>query len=282
LESREISIDLIDEPSFDVRSWISREELEELAGSIQAVGILQDIRVFEKDGRYEIEDGHRRFLAAKMIGLQFVPCKIVTDQAGKREIHKLHANLHSEKLSPIEQARTLLALREQFQYTPDELAKLMGRSYSRIMQLLGLLNFDECLVQAMEGKIISESAARLLMQIPDPERRPYYIEYIRNGGASIDMIRSWVAQEQVWANTPSAPPELTLDKAPDVTITYPTQRCVCCRRQERSDKLFMFKVCPDCFDTVNQVLPSIYAAMQKEGEEEKPVEPIKEEEWGGI
>lgn len=258
-----VSIDQIDEPSYDVRIWISREDLEELAESINAVGILQPLRLFEKNGRYEIEDGHRRFLAAKMANVSVVPAMIIDSQEGKREFHKLHANLHAERLSPIELSRTLNDLKDRFHYDNEELAKLMGRSVSRVSQILNLINMDPNLVRAMEERFISETAARLLQQIPDPERRVYYISYIKDGGATVDTIRSWVAQEKVWAETPKAAPQLEESNAPRVDITYPTQRCSCCRKQVRMDALHRLPICPDCYDEVNQLIPAIYADMKR-------------------
>ena len=67
-----VSIDEIDEPEDELRSEISQEKFDELVASIKTIGIIQPLALAQNEARYQIICGHRRFMAAKAIGLFLV------------------------------------------------------------------------------------------------------------------------------------------------------------------------------------------------------------------
>ena len=275
----EISIDLIDEPSYDVRDTIMREGLEELSNSIRQVGVLKPIRVFERDGRYEIEDGHRRYLAARMAELPTIPCLVIDSPAKERDLKKLHANLFSEDLTPIELSRTLHHLIDEFGYTQEELARLMGKSQGRISQILSLTRLPEDIVEAMEDRKISEHIGRALGQITDDSKRQYYLRYAIDGGATIDTVRGWVAREKAAEMAPEPPPEVPPAEVKPEEYPAPKGRCSCCRKDFQLDHLMIMKFCGECYTDLRNIMPELYKAMkmEREGRNEQP-EPEPEQE----
>ena len=56
------------------RKHFSQEELEELADSIRTLGLLQPLTVRRRNGSWELIAGERRLRAAKLAGLEEVPC----------------------------------------------------------------------------------------------------------------------------------------------------------------------------------------------------------------
>ncbi|MBW1999380.1 MAG: ParB/RepB/Spo0J family partition protein [Deltaproteobacteria bacterium] len=251
MKLEEISIDLIDEPEYDVRDTIMREGLEELANSIKQVGVLKPIRVFERDGRYEIEDGHRRFLASKMAGIPTIPCLVIDSPAKERDLKKLHANLFSEDLTPIELSRTLHHLIDEFGYTQEELARLMGKA---------------------------------LGQITDEGKRKYYLRYAIDGGATIDTVRGWVAREKAAEMAPEPPPEIPPAEVKTEEYPAPKGRCSCCRKDFQLDHLMIMKFCGECYTDLRNIMPELYKAMkmEREGRQEEPQNqnPTQTEERG--
>ena len=279
MELREISIDLIDEPEYDVRDTILREGLEELANSIKQVGILKPIRVFERNGRYEIEDGHRRYLAAKMAELPTIPCLVIDSPEKERDLKKLHANLFSEELTPIELSRTLHHLIDEYGYTQEELARLMGKSQGRISQILSLTRLPEDIIEAMEDRKISEHVGRALGQITDDAKRKYYLRYAIDGGATIDTVRGWVAREKAAEKAPEPPPETPPIEVKPEEIPAPRGRCACCKKDFQLDHLMIMKFCGECYTDLRNIMPELYKAMkiEREGQKEQ-AEPKPEEE----
>ena len=261
---KEIPIDQIDEPEYDVRTQIIAEGLDSLSESIRAVGVLQPIRVFEKDGRYEIEDGHRRYLAAQMAGLTSIPCFIVDSLQEFRELKKLHANLNREDLTAIEIARTLKHLKDNYGYKTDDLCRVMRKSQGRISQLLSLLNYDPVLQDAILDRQISEQIARELHKIKDTRKRHYYLKYAIDGGATINTVKGWAARE---AAAEVAPVENISQGsyAPSEAAEYtPKGRCSLCRHDLVMDSLMIMKFCGECYTQLRNILPSLRQAIKEE------------------
>jgi ParB family chromosome partitioning protein len=278
MRSKQIPIDQIDEPSYDVRDTLLREELEELARSIKIVGVLQPIRVFERNGRYEIEDGHRRYLAAKMAGKQVVPCIIVKSKPHESDIYKLHANIFSKDLTPIELSRTLHHLMDDYGYTQEDLAQLMGKSQGRISQILSLTKLPDDIVEAMEDRKISEHIGRELGKLENKKKRKYYLRYAIDGGATIDTVRGWVAREKAEA---ALSPEETQEQSPRPTIPAPEApkgRCSCCKSDFVLDSLMIMKFCGECYTDLRNIMPELYKAMKQERIAQERQEPETERE----
>lgn len=264
MKLKQIPLDLIDEPEYDVRTQIVLEELEELASSIKAVGVLKPLRVFERDARYEIEDGHRRYLSAKMVDVQVLPCIVIKSGDAEREYKKLHANLHSSMLTPMEQARTLHHLREKYGYSIEDLCQVMGKSQGRISQILALINYAPDIKELMEDRKISEHIGRALNKIKNTDKRKYYSQYAIDGGATINTVRGWVAREAAEATMPKPPPFDWERPPPPPEPTLIKGRCSCCRADFQLDTLMVIKFCGECYTDLMNIMPSLYKAMKIE------------------
>lgn len=280
MDLREISIDEIDEPSYDVRSIIIEEDLEELAQSISEVGVLEPLRVFARDGRYEIEDGHRRYLAAKRIGLKLMPCIIIESGEGEREYKKLHANIHSATLTGLELARTMHHLIDEYGYTVENLSKVMRKSESRIRQILSIIKWFPDVVQAIEDHKISEGVGRYLNKVKDPAMRHYYMEYVIDGGATLNTVMAWAAK---WEADQITPPQMQIDTSgppPDMSYQPPTGRCTCCRTQVKIDGLLIMRFCGECYTDLQNAMPELWKVMREERADRFPDKPVEEKKEG--
>src|SRR5699024_8618130 len=115
------------------RRSFDEEALDELAASIKTYGVLQPIIVNKKDDYYEIVAGERRWRAAKKAGLSEMPCIIkddITDRSNK-EI-ALIENLQRVDLNPIDKAKGLKELIDDYGMTQKELADSIGISRGNI------------------------------------------------------------------------------------------------------------------------------------------------------
>lgn len=93
-----VPIDLIDVP--EDRQRKTTEGIEELAGRIAMVGLLQPIVVNEKGDRFELVAGFRRISAHKLLGAETIRATLKKDLTGteKKKI-ELEENLHRSDLS---------------------------------------------------------------------------------------------------------------------------------------------------------------------------------------
>jgi ParB family chromosome partitioning protein len=126
---RNIPVDLLQRGKYQPRTHMDKQALAELADSIRAQGVVQPIVVRElKTGNYEIVAGERRWRAAQLAGLDAVPAMVrkVPDEAAI--VIALIENIQREDLNPLEQARALQRLIDEFGMTHQQLAGRVGRS----------------------------------------------------------------------------------------------------------------------------------------------------------
>jgi ParB family chromosome partitioning protein len=134
-----IAIDRLRPGKYQPRTRMDTESLAELALSIREQGVMQPILVRPVDGgRFEIVAGERRWRAAQQAGLREIPAlvKNVPDQAALAVA--LIENIQREDLNPLEEAKGLQRLIDEFGLTHDTAAKAVGRSRSAVTNLLRL------------------------------------------------------------------------------------------------------------------------------------------------
>jgi ParB family chromosome partitioning protein len=159
-----LSIDLIIPRKDQPRKNFSEEDLQELASSIKANGIIQPLVVQRVDSLlFEIIVGERRWRAAKLLGFQSVP--VIVRKYSKREAMavSLIENIQRQSLNPIEEGMAVQQLLQEFSMTHDEIANELGKSRSAITNLLRLLTLhDEVKELLISGKIEAGHAKALL------------------------------------------------------------------------------------------------------------------------
>ena len=179
-----ITLDRIDP---DERNFYSLDGIEELAASIELVGLQQPIRVRRNGERYVVVSGHRRRAACLLIrdgGSDMfnggVPCIVETGDVSEelQELRLIYANSATRVLSPAETSRQiervtelLYKLKEQGVEFPgrmrDHVAEACNVSKTKIARLNAIRN-NLCpgfLGQFDEG-ILTESAAYELQKLP--------------------------------------------------------------------------------------------------------------------
>src|SRR5215475_10693706 len=120
-------------------------DLEELTASIREKGVLEPllVRPSQVGGRFMIISGERRYQAAREAGLHEVPCiEMDVDDRAVAEI-ALIENLQRKDLTPYEEADGLLALKDRFGYTHEDIARKIGKSRSSVTESLTIAALPE-------------------------------------------------------------------------------------------------------------------------------------------
>jgi ParB family chromosome partitioning protein len=149
---------------YQPRTRMDEASLAELADSIRVRGVIQPIIVRPVGpNQYEILAGERRWRAARLAGLERVPAVIreVPDEAALGI--GLIENIQREDLNPLEEAKGLKRLIDEFKLTHEQVATAIGRSRASVTNLLRLLELSPT-VQAMvqDGKLDMGHARALL------------------------------------------------------------------------------------------------------------------------
>ena len=162
----EIEIDkLIANPN-QPRKNFDKTALEELATSIKMYGVVQPLVVNDqKDGTYLIIAGERRYRASKLAGLKTVPC-VIKDYSEKqiKEISIIE-NLQREDLNPIETARAIKQLMDEYNMTQEAVSERIGVSRPNIANTLRLLTLCPEVIKMVEELKLSAGHARCLVPV---------------------------------------------------------------------------------------------------------------------
>jgi ParB family transcriptional regulator, chromosome partitioning protein len=166
-----LPVDLLQRGKYQPRIDMRQETLQDLADSIKAQGVVQPIVVRpleQKAGevlRYEIIAGERRWRAAQIAGLHEIPAVIrrVPDEAAVAMA--LIENIQREDLNPLEEARALSRLIEEFDMTHQTAAEAVGRSRAAVSNLLRLLELGEEVKLLLEHRTIEMGHARALLAL---------------------------------------------------------------------------------------------------------------------
>ena len=162
-----LSIDRLRPGKYQPRTRMDAESLAELALSIKEQGIMQPILVRPVEGgRFEIVAGERRWRAAQQAGLREIPAlvKNVPDQAALAV--SLIENIQREDLNPLEEAKGLQRLIDEFGLTHDAAAKAVGRSRSAVSNLLRLNALAPPVQEYVLAGAIEMGHARALLALP--------------------------------------------------------------------------------------------------------------------
>jgi ParB family chromosome partitioning protein len=166
---------------------LREEGLAELAESIREQGVLQPliVRVVTLTGgdpkRYEIVAGERRWRAARLAGLATVPVMVrdLDDQSALAVA--LIENLQREDLNPVDQARSMSRLIEEFALTHDEIAKALGRSRAGVTNFLRLLDLADVVKDFLVQGSIDMGHARALLPLDQKQQAALARKIVRFG-----------------------------------------------------------------------------------------------------
>ncbi|MBZ2197009.1 ParB/RepB/Spo0J family partition protein [Occultella gossypii] len=169
----ELPLDAIRPNASQPRQVFDEDDLEELAGSIREVGVLQPVVVrpsgTDVEGRptYELIMGERRWRASRLAGNDTVPA-IIRDTAQDDMLRDaLLENLHRAQLNPLEEAAAYQQLLDDFGCTHDQLATKIARSRPQISNTLRLLKLPPLVQRRVAAGVLSAGHARALLGLPD-------------------------------------------------------------------------------------------------------------------
>jgi ParB family transcriptional regulator, chromosome partitioning protein len=165
-----LPVDLLQRGKYQPRADMRAETLGELADSIKSRGLVQPILVRPlprpnpaESQRYEIIAGERRWRAAQMAGLTEIPAVIRDVPDEDAVAMALIENIQREDLNPLEEARALLRLIEEFGLTHQAAAEAVGRSRAAVSNLVRLMELTDEVKELLESRQIEMGHARALL-----------------------------------------------------------------------------------------------------------------------
>lgn len=163
---RHLSIDLLKPGKFQSREKFSPQALEELADSIRVNGMVQPIVVRPLDDQYyEIVAGERRWRAAALAGQMTVACLVNFYSDEQTAAVTAVENINRVALNPIEEAKAYQRLLDDFSYSHEEIALVIGKSRSKVSNMLRLLQLAPEIQQCLIEGSLTEGHAKVLLAL---------------------------------------------------------------------------------------------------------------------
>jgi|TARA_B110000003_G_scaffold52312_1_gene51883 ParB family chromosome partitioning protein len=179
----EVNLSHITTNPFQPRTDFNVEKLNELATSIENLGVIQPITVRKmKEQQYQLISGERRFRASQLAGLTKIPAfiRIANDQQMLEMA--LVENIQRENLNPIEVALSYKRLIDEINLTQEECSERVGKNRSTISNFLRLLKLPNEIQKALINGKISNGHARSLVSIKSEESQiNLFYDIIENG-----------------------------------------------------------------------------------------------------
>lgn len=197
------------------RRQFSEEQLLSLSQSIKENGIIQPICVRRKGAVYEIISGERRMRAAKLAGLNEVPCIVMSVDDEQSAVLALIENIQRKDLSYFEEALAIERLISFYGLTQENAATRLGKAQSTIANKLRLLRFSDSERRMLIMGNLNERQARALIRIEDEELRKNVIEKVITRNLNLAQT------EELVSRSLNAPPKKEIKRRAGSPVTAP-------------------------------------------------------------
>ncbi|MGC8731530.1 MAG: ParB/RepB/Spo0J family partition protein [Halothiobacillaceae bacterium] len=165
-ELRTLPISAIRPNPWQPRQGFEPEQLEQLAASIKAQGLLQPVVVRPAGDGYELIAGERRWRAAGLVGLTHIPAVVRQVDDRTTAALALVENLQREDLNALEKAQGIKRLIEEFGLTHQQAGEAVGHSRTHVSNLLRLLELAPAVQGLVETGQLDMGHARALLPLP--------------------------------------------------------------------------------------------------------------------
>ncbi len=196
---------------YQPRKVMAPEALEELTSSIRTQGVIQPIIVRPiENNQYEIIAGERRWRAAQLAELSYIPAIIRDISDENAMLMALIENIQRRDLNVMEEAGALNRLMNEFNMTHQAVADAVGKSRTNVTNILRLLKLNAHVRGLVETEKLEMGHARALL-ILDEEKQTFAADSIVSRGLSVRETEDFIRKMMSGASdTRSSPPQKTI------------------------------------------------------------------------
>jgi ParB family transcriptional regulator, chromosome partitioning protein len=152
--------------TYQPRKIFEKEALEELVESIKVHGIIQPLVVRQRDGRYELIAGERRWRAAQRAGMKQVPVRVMDVQGDQPSLEMaIIENVQREALNCIEEAIAYQQLMDEFNLSQEDIAQRVGKNRATVANTLRLLKLPAVIREDITTGKMTMGHARALLSL---------------------------------------------------------------------------------------------------------------------
>jgi ParB family transcriptional regulator, chromosome partitioning protein len=182
----EVELETIRVNPHQPRRYFAKEDLQDLADSVLSVGFIHPPLVRPiGNGCYELVSGERRFQAARLAGLSKIPVHVKDSDTLLSAQMALIENIQRVDLNPIEIAKALRSLIEEFNFHQEDLALRIGKKRSTVANYLRLLALPKNIQDAVSKDTITMGHAKAILSLDSFAKQNLLFELIEREGLSV-------------------------------------------------------------------------------------------------
>ena len=187
-EKRAVRISLIDAET-TLEDW-DKKEIRTRAAYFLLNGV-PEFSVNRKDGgRFTLLAAERDFHAVKSMGITDVEVRVYEFAEKNAETFSIIEKLKTEGLGAMEEAYLMKQLVQDFHFTQDDVAALIGRSRPAVANTLRLLTLAPEVVGLVESGRLSAGHARTLVRVPKNQQYAFAEEALKRDYSVREMERA--------------------------------------------------------------------------------------------
>ena len=177
------------------RKYFDPEAIAQLAESIRQYGVLNPLTVRRSpSGGYELVAGERRLRAARVAGLNEVPCLVIAADNEDSSAIALVENLQRRDLDFFEEAYGFKRLIDQYGRTQEEAARKVGKTQSAVANKLRLLRLSQKNMELIRSANLTERHARCLLRLDSEEERINATNYIIEHDLNVSRSEQYIEE----------------------------------------------------------------------------------------
>lgn len=193
---REVPVAQVVPNPYQPRRDFRPEQIEELAESIRAEGLLQPVVVREASGKFQLIAGERRWRAFQKLKLKSIPARVVEAGNASAASMALIENLQREGLNPIEEAHGYASLIRDFDLTQDNVAERVGKGRATVANSLRLLNLSEEIQGYLGTGLLTTGHAKALLGVSTAQEQALLARRVIEQGLSVRATEALVTSTQ--------------------------------------------------------------------------------------
>ncbi len=190
----DVTIALVDPNPWQPRSVLGDTDLAELADSIREHGLVQPIVVRARGDRYQLIAGQRRLAAARKLGWERVPARVLDVEDRQMAEIAIVENLQRRDLDALEKAASFKQYLATWGCTQEELAKRLSIDRSHVANLIRLLELPSSVQQKLREGKLSMGHARALLPLGDEDEQVRLADRVAAEGLSVRAVESEIQE----------------------------------------------------------------------------------------
>ncbi len=186
-EKRTVPLSMIDTDGR--KEDFDKQELK-ARGNYFLLNGVPEFSVNEEEGRFRLLANERDFFAVKGSGAVELTVRVYHFTDKHAEVFSCVEKLKHERLSVMEEGYLMQRLIEDFDFTQDAVAALIGKSRPAVANTLRLLTLTPEVLGLIESGKLSAGHARTLVRVPKEQQEPFALEAIKRGYSVREMERA--------------------------------------------------------------------------------------------